>query len=49
MRRDVTKTDWQRRKRMSSPNKDQRVFSRTADLTHRSNVSDRPKRGGIRL
>lgn len=46
---DVTRTDYQSRHRISSPGKDQRVFSRTADSTHRLNVSDRPKRGGIRL
>lgn len=25
------------------------LFSRTASRTHRKNVNDRPKRGGIRL
>lgn len=49
MSRDVTRVDKQFRKRISRPNKDQRVFSRTADRTHFSNVVDRPKRGGIRL
>ena len=49
MSRDVTRIDRQYRKRIGSPRKDRRVFSRTADGTHRANIADRPKRGGIRL
>ncbi len=46
---DVTRTDFHSRKRMGSPRRDQRAFSSTADRTHRVNVVDRPRRGGIRL
>lgn len=39
------------RKRVSSPSRDKRVFSKTASRTHRINtmMTDRPMRGGIRL
>lgn len=49
MSRDVTRIDRQGRRRVGSPRRDQRKFSRTADMTHSANVVDRPKRGGIRL
>lgn len=38
-----------RRRQISNVNKDKRVYSRTADKTHKLNVKARPMRGGIRL
>lgn len=52
MRREVTATmSNDRRKKISHPNRDQRVFSRTADKIHSANVvgATRVMRGGIRL
>lgn len=49
MSRDVTRTDYHRRGKIRSPRKDQRVFSRTADRTHRVNADTNPRRGGERL
>jgi len=49
---DVTKAgNSHKRHRVSSPSKDQRVFSQTADRTHKMNTMEpaRPMRGGIRL
>jgi len=46
---DVTRTDYHKRSRVGSPGRDQGFFSHSADRTHAANVSDRPKRGGIRL
>lgn len=39
------------RKRVSSPYRDKRIFSKTASRTHRVNtmMTDGPMRGGIRL
>lgn len=38
-----------KRKKIHNANKDQRIFSRTADRTRAKNVMARPMRGGIRL
>lgn len=45
---DVTRTDHQSRHSVNS-GRGGKHFSHSADHTHRMNVSDRPKRGGIRL
>lgn len=52
MSKDVTRTgNTKNPKRISSPNKDKRVFSNTAERTHVANTlnTGRPMRGGIRL
>jgi len=48
--KDVTRTDKQYRKPVQ-PGRDKKVFSGTADLTHKVNTisSSAVKRGGIRL
>lgn len=49
---DVTQTDPQKpARRISDPSLDKRVFTETAEKTHRENLQRkaRPKRGGIRL
>lgn len=38
-----------KRKKIRNVNKDQKIFSRTADRTRAKNVVARPMRGGIRI
>lgn len=45
---DVTHIE-NRRRRVSDPGQDQRLFSDTADMTHVENSRKNPMRGGYRL